>query len=383
MRRLPRLVTAAALVAIAAWLAARALDDGGAPAPRATPATARDVTAPGAAPVAALAVTPDPAHEQLPGVHCWDGLLALDRAATLDGLRAALARALASGDELLASYVADRLVELVGADAARALALLDWADAATGRELELVLGALARTEAVHAPAVSRRLLGVGADPTLDEGRRAAALTALDTQRSLPPEAIARLHAVALDPAAEGAAWTATRTLGRVMANDHARTGAYAPYWDTLLDVSRTTTDHAVRVLALEMPAYVDPVLGEGYIDDLAQLLTDAPEREVREMAAFQLGLTEAPDRVLTVFRAAFPREPELCVRWAIVRFAVRAAGARALPLLDDLARVDPRFAADVADFRRIYATGVHDFERVWSDKAEHHACGADEHPGDS
>jgi hypothetical protein len=187
--------------------------------------------------------------------------------------------------------------------------------------------------------------------------------------------------VALEADGGGAAWTATRTIGRVMKEDFSRTGEFAPYWDQLLEISTRTKDPALRVLALEMPAYVDPLLRAEQIDDLAKVLTSAPEREVREMAAFQLGLTKDPQRVLGVFRAAFPRERELCVRWAMIRFAVRAAGPRAMPLLEELARVDSRFAVDVADFRRIYATGIEDFERVWLDKVEHHACSADDHDG--
>jgi hypothetical protein len=164
-----------------------------------------------------------------------------------------------------------------------------------------------------------------------------------------------------------------------MKEDFTRSGTYEPYWDQLMEISARTKEPAVRILALEMPAYVDPVLGSKYIDELATMLREAPEREVREMAAFQLGLTDDPARVLGVFRAAFPRERDVCVRWAMVRFAVRAGGPRALPLLDEMARSDRRFADDVADFKRIYASGVEDFERVWLDKADHPACSADEH----
>ncbi len=330
----------------------------------------------------AMHVVPDPAAEELPGVHCWEGLLDIDRAGSIPELRGVLARALGSGDELLASYVGDRLVELVGDDVGRAGALLDWAEQVSGPEAEIVLGALARAAAVHDPAVAQRLLRTGEETRADETRRAAAVAALETQRRLDADALARVATLATSDPSTGVAWTATRTLGRVMKEDFERTGTYEPYWNQLMEVSARTREPAVRILALEMPAYVDPVLGSKYIDELAALLRDAPEREVREMAAFQLGLTEDPARVLGVFRAAFPRERDLCVRWAMLRFAVRAGGPRALPVLEDMARVDPRFAEDVADFRRIYATGVEDFERVWLDKAEHHACGADEHePG--
>ena len=378
-RKLAGIVAAAALALIALY-ARRATDDRSAAQQQ-----ARDGVAAGSVASVSLSVVPDPAAEQIPGAHCWQGLLDVDRAATLSALRGVLARALASGDELLATYVSDRLVELVGADVARAGELLEWATQATGQEAQIVYGALARTAAIQNPAIADRVLRAGEDRSTDEVRRASAIAALETQARLAPEKLSRVAAVALDPDANGVAWTATRTIGRVMKEDFTRTGEYAPYMDQLLDISARTTDPAVRVLALEMPAYADPVLGPAYIDELAKVLTTAPEREVREMAAFQLGLTSDPNRVLEVFRSAFPREQELCVRWSIVRFSVRAAGARAMPVLDELARIDSRFAIDVADFRKIYATGVEDFERVWLDKTEHHPCTADgdDHGGES
>ena len=381
MRGRTRILIGLAAAAVIALVAGRALVE----RPASTDAAGSHAASAGAAGAPGRAidvrVVPDPAAEELPGVHCWAGLLDVDRSGSIAELRAVLGRAIASGDELLATYVGDRLVEIVGDDVARATALLDWADATSGPELEVLLGALARTPAVQDRAVAERLLRMGEDRDGGEVRRAAALGALETQARLAPDDLARVAAVALEADAGGAAWTATRTLGRVMKEDHARTGSYAPYWDQLLAISGKTEDPAVRILALEMPAYADPVLDAGYIDDLAAILTGAPEKEVREMAAFQLGLTEDPDRVLAVFRAAFPKEQELCVRWAILRFSVRAAGARALPLLRELARVDRRFAVDVAEFEQLYASGLADFERVWLDKAEHHACGVDEEHG--
>jgi hypothetical protein len=377
-RTIAAVVAAGVALALAVWIGSRR---GGERSP------ARSAAAAGApatdehahARRAALQTFPDPATEELPGVHCWQGLLDIDRAGSFDDLRGVLARALGSGDELLARYVADRLVELVGGDAAQAHRLLDWAAETAGPESEVLLGALARTAAVHDAGIRERILRTAEDRGGDVGRRAAAIGALETQRRLDAATLGRVTALALDRDAGGAAWTATRTIGRVMKEDHARTGAYEPYWDQLMEISARTRDPEVRILALEMPAYVDPVLGAPFIEELATLLRTAPEREVREMAAFQLGLTADPQRVLAVFRAAFPAERDLCVRWAMLRFAVRAGGPRALPVLDEMAGIDTRFAADVADFRRIYATGLEDFERVWLDKAEHHACSADEH----
>jgi hypothetical protein len=323
---------------------------------------------------------PDPAQEETPGVHCWEGLLEQDRAGSFASYRELLGRAVASGDDLLATYLQDRLAELIGGDVVRAMQLLDWTVGASPRELEILLGALRQTPAVQDRTVSRRLLAMAEDAAAGDHHRAIALGTLETQHRLPTEDLARLGAIAVDPDAGDTAWAATRAVGRVMKEDFDRTGSYQPYLDQLLAISRTTTVPAVRVLALEMPAYSDPIVGGAYLDELAQLLTNAPEREVREMAAFQLGVSDDPDRVVGIFRAAFPREPDRCVRWAIFRFTVRAAGAGSFPALEDYARVDPRFRADLDDFRRIYATGIADFERVWLDKEERHPCSADEDP---
>jgi hypothetical protein len=330
-----------------------------------------------------ISIAPDSIAEQIPGAHCWQGLLDVDRLVSLDALRDVLARAAASDDELLASYVEDRLADFVGGDVARAMKLLEWTDRASGKELETIYGALKRTAAVRDPAVAQRLLRTGEAANGDVDRRSAALAALETQHRLSTEDIGRLKTVALDPKASDVAWSAARTVGRVMKEDFERTGTYAPYWEQLLDISRTSHEPAVRALALEMPAYADPILERRYVEDLANMLTTAPEREVREMAAFQLGLTEDPDRALAVFRAAFPRERDLCVRWAILRFALRAAGPRALPMLEELVRIDPRFRADLDEFAKLYKTGVLDFERIWLDKSDPHACVDDaaEHGG--
>ena len=202
----------------------------------------------------------------------------------------------------------------------------------------------------------------------------AALAALDTQAKLSAEGIERLASVALDPGAGGAAWMATRTLGRIMKQDFERTGDFAPYWRGLLQITASSGDDAIRQLALEMPAYADPVLGVGEIDHLADILRSDREREVRALAAFNLSLTEDPERALEVFRTSFPRERDLCVRWAMFRFALRAAGRRAFPLLREFAGQDQRFARDLVEFEELYARGTTDFARIWLDKPEHHPC---------
>ena len=319
-----------------------------------------------------LTVAPDPAVEQTPGAHCWNGLLDLDRSGSLQDMRDALARAVASGDDLPAGYLQERIADLIGNDASRAEQILAWASTAHGKELEVLLGALAKSGAVQQPAIAERLLKMGEGADVE--RRVVALSALETQHRLDAGSIARAKAIAVDPKADDAAWAATRMIGRVMKEDFDRTGSYQPYMDQLMAITKSSADSAVRTLALEMPAYSDPIIGKQYIDDLAAMLTTAPESHIREMAAFQLGLTEDPERVLGIFRAAFPKERAECVRWAIFRFSARAAGPGALPVLEALARMDKRFQVDLTEFKKLYASGVRDFERIWLDKAENHSC---------
>ena len=53
------------------------------------------------------------------------------------------------------------------------------------------------------------------------------------------------------------------------------------------------------------------------------------------------------------------------MRWALFRFAARAAGKDALPAMANMAITDPRFQGDYHDFERLYASGIVDFDRVW------------------
>ncbi len=315
--------------------------------------------------------------EALPHATCWKDLDAFDRAATLASIKAALGGSPAHGDERLRTYLEERLAELIAADPARALEVIGWAEAG-GPEAESYLAAVSRSAAVHEPNVAARLLELGQRPQATVQVRAAAIRALETQRRLGPEAIRRLKALAFDETLEDVAWAATRTLGRVMAQDFERTGSFAPYWDELLAIGRGAPSDAVRLLALEMPSYSDPLLGRDSIGALADILEREKEAGVREMAAFRLSLTEDPQRALDIYREAFARERDLCVRWAMFRFAVRAAGPAAFPTLEHMVGVDPRFAQDLADFRRAYASGTVDFSRVWLDKPERHDCVVEE-----
>ncbi|NTX03267.1 HEAT repeat domain-containing protein [Myxococcus sp. CA040A] len=317
---------------------------------------------------------PKLAVEQLPMPGCWDGLRDLDKTATLDSLREALGVAVGKRDNLLASYLQERLTEVVGQDAGRGLQVVEWAKQASPPELGLYLDALKAAPAVHDAKVSEALLKLGEDRSMPLQNRSAALDALETQRRLSPSDLARLKAVALDETADSTAWVATRTLGRVMKEDFERTGTHAPYWKELLSIAGKSDDMAVRLLALEMPSYSNPLIGSESFDELQRILTTDRERDVREMAAFRLGVTREPEEALKIYEAAFEKEHDVCVRWAIFRFAVRAAGEKALPLLARLAAKDPRFQRDYAEFKQLYASGTVDFARIWLGKGEHHAC---------
>jgi hypothetical protein len=207
---------------------------------------------------------------------------------------------------------------------------------------------------------------------------AVRLLALETQKRLSAPNIQRLKALAMEPATDSAGWVATRTIGRVMKEDYERTGTFAPYWNELLDVGEKSEDLAVRLLALEMPSYSDPLIGSESMDRLVGIMRGDPERDVREMAAFRLAVTGEPQKALDAYRTAFPLEKDECVRWALFRFAVRAAGPNALPLLQQMAAQDARFVQDYQDFKRLYAEGTVDFARIWLGVQERHRCTIEE-----
>jgi hypothetical protein len=292
----------------------------------------------------------------------------------MDTFRAALREALSNKDRYLAAYLQERLTELVGGDTGRALQVLEWSRGTSHPELGIYMEALKAAPAVHDPKVAGQLMKMGEDKGASLQARSAALDALETQKRLGPAELQRLKAVALDETVDSVAWVATRTLGRVMKEDYERTGNYKAYWKELLDISGKSDDMAVRLLALEMPSYSNPLIEEDSFAELKRTLTSDRERDVREMAAFRLGVTSAPDKALDIYRSAFEQEHDVCVRWALFRFAVRVAGADALPLLAEFAAKDARFAQDYTEFRDLYASGAVDFARIWLGKAEHHAC---------
>jgi hypothetical protein len=343
--------------------------------PVASPPTA--AAAPGAG-GPAISEERKPKEDILPMPGCWEGVAEFDRSGSLDTFRQALGAAAGAGDSELLSYLQERLTELIADDAGKALQVLTWAAASAPPELGVYMGALKHAPAVHQPQVVERLLKMGEDSRSQPDIRAAAVDTLESQKRLSPPNLQRLKALAMDPAADAAGWMATRTLGRVMKEDYERTGTFAPYWNELLDVGEKSEDLAVRLLALEMPSYSDPLIGSESMDRLVGIMRKDPERDVREMAAFRLAVTEDPQKALEAYRTAFPLEKDECVRWALFRFAVRAAGPGALPLLQQMAAQDARFVQDYQDFQRLYAGGTVDFARIWLGVQERHRCTVEE-----
>ncbi|MCC7075150.1 MAG: HEAT repeat domain-containing protein [Deltaproteobacteria bacterium] len=312
--------------------------------------------------------------EVLASQRCFGDLLSLDTLGGFEGVRAALAGGLPGDDPLLGDYLRDLLAERIGASPERALEVLRWAESANAGEARLLLEGLARSEGARDLRVAARLVELGARAALDERVRAAALDAVRVQPALEPVDRARLVALALSEESPAAAWHATRALGGVMAERQRLQGEPGPYWDELAHVAASSDDAAVRALALEAPMHADIILPREKIGALLALLPNEPHRDVRELAIFQLGLTDSPRDALEAMRQAFDGEYDECVRAAIVRFSVRAAGEGALPLLEHFARIDPVFLQDLLDYRELFAAGYQDFEQIWLHKAERHAC---------
>lgn len=310
--------------------------------------------------------------DRLPAPSCWQGLGELDAVGSIEDFRRAI---LAAGtDSLLGSYLEQRLTELIGDSGDKALTVIAWAEKAAPPALELFLGAVKNAAAVQQPRVAERLLALGEDARLPVQNRGAALSALETQRSLAAPALARLKKVALDESADAASWLATRTLGRVMKNDYEQGGSAEPYLGTLFDIGSKSPETAVRLLAFEMPSYAEPLLEGSAIDKLATALDSDPDASVREMAALQLSVTSEPARALAAYQQAFPKEKSACVRWAIFRFTVRVAGEGALPILAQYVAADARFAAAQAQFVDLSQRGVRDFARAWLEIREPFEC---------
>jgi len=305
---------------------------------------------------------------------CWSGLKELDAKLTLDTLGDALRQVLASEDPLLHAYLTDRLAELVGDDVAKGEQLLEWSKTATDAESGVLLGALSKSAAGKNPRLAGKLLDLAEDSKVSPATQLAAMEALGAQKSLDVAHQDRLKKLALNGPSDDAAWTATRTLGTVMNESFKSGGDFKPYWDRLLDVAESSVDPSVRQLALEMPTYTDAILQKDSLPRLATLLSDEAEKDLREQAAFRLSLTEAPDEALKIYESAFANEYDECVRWAIFRFAFRAGGPSAFPVLERMAALDARFLPDLREFKTLVAQGHLDFERLHLNLSEEHHC---------
>lgn len=311
-------------------------------------------------------------EEKLPLPPCWDGLLQLDENPQLGSLSEALR--LAADDPLLIEYLEQRLSMLIGSDANTALEVLRHATEAGPPLSAHLLSALKQSQAVHKPEIADKLVGLSLDEKAPLETRKSALIALETQHTLSASARSRLHGLAMDENSDEAAWLATRAIGKVMTEEFQRAKNVAPYLSDLLDIGQHSGESAVRALALEMPSYGNIPIDRSALAALSRVLSRDPDRSVREMAAMRMSLSADPKQALALLAAAFETETDLCVKWAIFRFAVRAAGSSSLPTLQKMAVLEPRLKPDYDDFVAIYARGVVDFERVWQEKPQRMQC---------
>jgi hypothetical protein len=310
---------------------------------------------------------------------CWQDLERFNEAVTFETFRDWAAPLLASGDPLVLDYLKGRLAELIANDPARAQEVLGWVREAPSKEFKVFMGGLRGSQAIHLPQVAARLLDMGLDGELALGRRAGLLAALETQHRFEPGAMDRLARFAQDPTSEEAGWIATRTLGRVMKEDLSRAGNAQPYVDRLLTVGTESMEMSVRYLALEMGMHADAPLDAQAASRLEKILTTEGSEDVRQIAAHELSMAQDKTQALDIYARTFATETDLCVRWALFRFAARTAGRQALPVLATMAMQDSRFQADYRDFERLYASGIVDFDRLWSNLPTQNPHGCLEH----
>ncbi len=309
-----------------------------------------------------------------PRISCYAGYLPREAPHGLEGVRAAVRQALAGEDAAVLRFLGERLAEVVGTRADAALQVVEWARTAQGAELTLYLGALREAEAVRAPAVVEQLVHM-AETHPDAGHRGLALVALETQHRFEPAVLERLLALAKQEGLDvGLALQTVKTLGRVMEADFQKTGRFEPSLGRLLEVALDSPEAKVRSLALEMGTYLDARVEGPSLAQVMKLHAEDTDAGVREMAALLMSSGRDTQAVLAAFRQSFPKEKDRCVRWAILRYAVRAGGAGALPLIEDFARQDARFRRDAQEFKALYGSGQVDFNRVWQGKGIHHRC---------
>ncbi len=360
-----------------ALLAAAALVFRGADEPSGTP-EARGATAPGpqqtgsghslggadsTAPGSSAKVQEKP--PRFAGTTCWQALDRFNDTVTLETFRDWAAPLLVAKDPIVLQYLKERLSELIGNDERRASEVLGWARDANPAEFKLLMAGLRGSQALGLPQVGARLTSLGLDESLDMGRRAGFLDELQHLKQLEPATLERLTRFAKDPASGEAGWVTTRSIGRVMKEDYERTGNAKPYLDKLLTISTESPDEPVRYLGLEMGLHSEAPLDAQSTERLAKILATEGSGEVRQVAAHELSMAQDKAQALDIYAKAFAAEQDLCVRWALFRFAARTAGRDALPVMANMATTDPRFQGDYHDFERLYASGIVDFDRIW------------------
>ncbi|HZI07024.1 MAG TPA: hypothetical protein VEZ71_23590, partial [Archangium sp.] len=270
---------------------------------------------------------------------------------------------LAVKDPLVREYLMGRLGELIGEDEGRASEVLGWAREASPAEFKLLLGGLRNSKAL--PKMAAQLTALGLDEKLDLGRRAGFLDELQRMPRLEPAALDKLATFAQDASSGEAGWVTTRAIGRVMQEDFKKSGNFKPYLNKLLSIGTQSADEQVRYLALEMGMSADAPLDTHAIERLGKLLATEGSEDVRMMAAHELSMSEDKSQALDLYGKNFEIEKDLCVRWALFRFAARTAGKDALPVMANMAMTDPRFQGIYQEFEKLYASGIVDFGRIW------------------
>ncbi|HYH95059.1 hypothetical protein [Hyalangium sp.] len=296
---------------------------------------------------------------------CWEELERFNDTVTLETFRSWSAPLLGVKDPLVREYLKERLAELIGNDEGRASEVLGWAREASPAEFKLLMAGLRGSEAMGKPKVAAQLTSLGLDERLDIGRRAGFLDELKGLPRLEPAALEKLAHFAKDPASGEAGWVTTRAIGQVMKEDFQKTGNVKPYLDKLFTIAAESPDEPVRYLALEMEMHADAPLDAQATERLAKILSTEGSENIRQVAAHDLSLAQDKAQALEIYAKAFEAEQNLCVRWALFRFAARAAGKDALPVMANMAMTDSRFQGNYQDFERLYASGIVDFDRIW------------------
>lgn len=368
-RRMPKIAIALGAVAL---LAAVALISRGAPEdsgkPEAVQAAAKGPQPSGptpskAGPTGQGGPQVESKPKQFNSTVCWEDLERFNDSVTLETFLEWARPMLAVKDPLVREYLMGRLGELIGEDEGRASEVLGWAREASPAEFKLLMGGLRNSKAL--PKMAAQLTALGLDEKLDLGRRAGFLDELQRMPRLEPAALDKLATFAQDAASGEAGWVTTRAIGRVMQEDFKKSGNFKPYLDKLLTISTQSADEQVRYLSLEMGMDADAPIDPRSMERLGKLLATEGSEDVRMMAAHELSMSEDKAQALDLYGKNFEIEKDLCVRWALFRFAARTAGKDALPVMADMAMTDPRFQGIYQEFEKLYASGIVDFGRIW------------------